>query len=76
MERRFKNIGLRNDSRDILKDIDNIGEVKTSDLSGHSIEIEFKVGESVSHSSYVYYEKKQNRDDDFKLLNDFLLEKI
>jgi hypothetical protein len=74
MERRFNNIGLRHDSRELLKNIENIGEIKTGEISGHSIEIELL--ETATHSSYTYYDNKKNRDDDFKLLNELLYEKI
>jgi hypothetical protein len=73
MEKRFNNIGLRNDSMGLLKNVENIGEVKAGNVSGNSIEVEFL--ETATQSSYLYYNNKDKRDEDFEALNEFLLKK-
>ena len=63
------NRGLKLDLKEILSDTSNI-RVRKGGVSTHSIEIEFI--EESSFSSYVYYERVTERDDDFEEL-EFLI---
>lgn len=59
------NRGLKNDLKAILSDTSNI-RVKKGGVSMHSIEIEFI--EETTFSSYVYYDRVSERDEDLSEL--------
>jgi hypothetical protein len=61
----MKNRGLKNDLKEILSNTSNI-RVKKGGVSMHSIEIEFI--EEASFSSYIYYDRVNERDDDLSEL--------
>ena len=64
------NRSLKTDLKQILSNTSNI-RVKKGGVSMHSIEIEFI--EETTFSSYVYYDRLAERDDDFSEL-ELLLE--
>jgi hypothetical protein len=61
----FVNIVLKNDLKDITKNIAGF-EISKGNVSGNSIEIIEK--ETQSESSYVYYDRDGDRDKDYELL--------
>jgi hypothetical protein len=65
MSNAFVNIVLKNDLKDITKNITGF-EISKGNVSGNSIEIVEK--ETQSESSYVYYERDGDRDKDYELL--------
>ena len=69
----MKSRQLESDLKTILKNTDNIKSVTKGDVSGASIEIEYK--EPVSIDSFVYYKNLADRDIDYsdlmKLIPDF-----
>jgi len=65
MSNLFVNVVLKNDLKNITKNIDGF-EISKGSVSGNSIEITEK--STQSESSYVYYERDGDRDKDYDLL--------
>jgi hypothetical protein len=65
MSNLFVNVVLKNDLKNITKNIDGF-EISKGNVSGNSIEITEK--STQSESSYVYYERDGDRDKDYDLL--------
>ena len=65
MSNLFVNVVLKNDLKNITKNIDGF-EISKGNVSGNSIEITEK--NTQSESSYVYYERDGDRDKDYDLL--------
>jgi len=65
MSNLFVNVVLKNDLKNITKNIDGF-EISKGSVSGNSIEITEK--STQSESSYVYYERDGDRDKDYELL--------
>ena len=64
------NSALKKDLKELISNPNNITTIKKGDISGNSIEIEFK--EPISFSSYVYYDNETNRDKDLTELETLL----
>lgn len=69
----FVNIVLKNDLKELTEKIKDI-EISKGDVSGNSIEI-IEV-ETNSQSSYVYYDRADDRDRDYELLLELIETKI
>lgn len=74
MNRKFKNRALQIEFDNIISDINNIVSLFKGDLSDNSIEIRFE--NPPSTCSFTYYGKEEQRDLDFELLNNLIVEKI
>ena len=61
----FVNIVLKNDLKELTQKVKDI-EISKGDVSGNSIEITEL--ETNSQSSYVYYDRVDDRDKDYELL--------
>jgi len=57
------NRSLKSDLKTLLAESENINDIKRGGISNHSIEIEFLI--PPTFSSYVYYDKADDRDDDY-----------
>jgi hypothetical protein len=72
MKTNIINIALKRDLNEIVSNPKNITRVSKGDVSGNSIEVEFK--EPVSFSSYTYYDNENNRDKDLTELENLIQE--
>jgi hypothetical protein len=73
MSKSFINVVLQRDLKDITNNITGF-EISKGDVSGYSIEITEKSTDS--QSSYVYYDKDAERDNDYELLLELIETKI
>jgi len=69
----MKNRSLKSDLKTILAEPENISKIAKGGVSDFSIEIEFIM--PATFSSYIYYEKKTVRDEDFHELEQLISEK-
>jgi hypothetical protein len=72
MKNTIKNIGLKNDLKEIVGNPTNIGNVSKGDVSGNSIEVTFN--DPQAFSSYTYYENESLRDADYQELERLISE--
>jgi hypothetical protein len=72
MKTNISNFALKRDLKEILSNPQNITRIEKGDVSGNSIEIEFK--EPISSSSYTYYDNEKNRDKDLTELETLIQE--
>ncbi len=68
----FVNVVLKNDLKELKENVNNF-EISKGDVSGNSIEIMDNTTQS--QSSYVYYDRKGDRDKDYELLLELIKEK-
>jgi hypothetical protein len=69
----MKNRSLNSDLKTILTEPGNISKIRKGGISDFSIEIEFVM--PATFSSYLYYGKKDNRDEDFQKLEELVSKK-
>jgi hypothetical protein len=72
MKNTIKNIGLKNDLKEIIGNPTNISKISKGDVSGNSIEVTFKNPQAFS--SYTYYENESLRDADYQELERLISE--
>lgn len=70
----MKNKSLISDLKTILSEPKNITKISKGDISNFSIEIEFEIPKTFS--SYIYYDNKINRDEDFHELTELFYKKV
>jgi hypothetical protein len=63
---KIKNNKLKKDLNSI---IENNTLIKLGDCSGNSIEL---IDNPITHTSYIYYNRKGERDNDFRIISELL----